>query len=72
MPMALDSCHLSQQMDDSELVEIFTMDLPDLLSTRFPISRTPTPQYPDASLGFHSAHEGLNPVQLLSNQTVDG
>lgn len=69
--MALDFCHLSQQMDGSELFRIFTMDLPDFLSTGFPISRTPTPRYPDTFRNFRSAREELNPVQLLSGRTAD-
>ena len=70
--MTLDFCHLSQEMDGFELVGIFTMDLPDLWSTGFLISQTPMPQCPDASWGFHSAHEDLNPVQLLSNRRLTG
>jgi hypothetical protein len=71
--MNLDYCHLSQQMDGFELVRFSTMDLPDLWSTGFPISQTPMPHYPDTFSGFFSsAREELNPVQLLSNQTVDG
>jgi hypothetical protein len=63
MPMVHDSATCPNRWMALIFVGIFTMDLPDFLSTGFSISRTPTPRYPDAFQGFHSTHDGFKPCE---------